>query len=429
MKKMCVDINLIGLGTVGRGVYELITNKNKEINEKTGLEIGIYGVCEKNKKILKEINISQNIKIIDIKSASKRCDIVVELIGGLDTAYDIVSNALNNKKYVVTANKALLAERGEELFDLAFKNDVEIRYEASVAGGIPILKSIREGLIANDITEIYGIINGTTNYILTRMEKEEMDFDKALKLAQNNGFAEADPSLDINGIDSAHKAVLLGGLVYQSIIPFNDVYIEGISNITLQDIKYAFEMGFRVKLIATIKRIVDKIDIRVHPALVPINHPLSNIPDEYNGIFLKGDAVSEQLYYGKGAGRYPAASAVVADVVDLAKKIVYREKLPKNIKKRYIKKAVFAVDDIYCSYFLKFITLDRPLVLAKISRILGINDVSIASVIQKEVNNPKGVPIVILTHKANERRVKEALKEIDKLSIIKAKSSLIRILE
>lgn len=357
-------------------------------------------------------------------------DIVVELIGGCKIAKKIVMNALKNGKAVVTANKALLAEYGKEIFSTAEKYGGDIYYEASVAGGIPIIKIIREGLVANRITSILGIVNGTSNYILTKMQEEGADFRKVLKEAQEEGYAERDPTLDVEGIDSAHKLVILSSLAMGRWIDFKNVYTEGITSITHSDILCADEFGYVIKLLAICKEERGEIEVRVHPALLPRHHQLSGVRGIYNAIFISGDKVGDQLFYGKGAGKYPAASAVVADIVDVARNLNFgiKHRVPAIRYSRQVKR-IRPMEEVVNQCYIRFTTVDRPGVLAKISGILGRNRISIASVIQKGRHKVSAVQIVMMTHRAVEKDIRRAIKVIDRLPEVRAKTVMIRVEE
>lgn len=422
-----VRVGIAGLGTVGRGVFDLLVTRRALVRKRTGIDLQITALAEKNRSIREKLKLPKGCGFFSLREIIEECDILVELIGGRTVAYELVEAALERGKAVVTANKALLAEKGGDIFPIARKHQAQLRYEASVAGGIPILKAIRESLVANEITEMFGIINGTANYVLSRMEEAQLEFSEALKEAQEQGFAELDPSFDVNGRDSAHKALLLAELAFGVSLPFEDVYVEGIENISTEDISYAKEMGYRIKLLAVIRKNRSAIEVRVHPALIPVSHPLAAVRNEFNAIFLSGNAVGEQLYFGKGAGRYPTASAVVADVVDAAKEIVFSETVPFPL--RSVTKGIFPMEEVSSCYYLKFMTLDKPLVLAEISRLLGKYNISIASVIQKESKVNKPVPIVVTTHTAREADVRNAINEIDKLKVVRKKTVLLRIVE
>lgn len=422
-----INIGIAGLGTVGGGVVEVL-RKNKCF----GMPINILKIAEKDEEKRKGIHINPAILLNDASKLATHpdIDIVVELIGGCKAAKDLVISALRNGKSVVTANKALVAEFGKEIFSAAGGYGGDIYYEASVAGGIPIIKILREGLVANKISSILGIVNGTSNYILTKMRENGADFKAALDEAQKEGYAERNPSLDIEGIDSAHKLVILSSLAAGQWINLKDVYTDGISDVTHSDILYADEFGFVIKLLAVCKNREDGIEVRVHSTLLPKQHQLSGVSGVYNAIFVSGDNIENQLFYGRGAGKLPTASAVIADVIDAARDISFgiKHRIPPM---RYAEKTkkIIPIEDVVSKCYLRFTTLDRPGVLAKIAGILGKNKISIESVIQKGRHKVGAVHIVMMTHRAVEKDVKKALKEIDRLAVVKDKTLLIRVEE
>jgi homoserine dehydrogenase len=352
--------------------------------------------------------------------------VVCELIGGLEPAKTFILDALKAGKHVVTANKMLLAYHGPELCKTAIENNAELRYEAAVAGGIPIIRSVREGLAADRIKAIYGILNGTCNYILSRMSEDGLEFDAALRQATELGFAETPPDLDIEGHDTAHKCQILTSLSFTTEVAFDDLYIEGITKITHDDVAYADEMGYAIKLLAIIQDREDGIEARVHPTLVPCGHQLAAVRNEFNAVYVESDVADATLYYGRGAGRFPTASAVIADVVEIARGIdttpdppfVYAGKRP-----------VLDIGAVTSRYYLRLTTLDRPGVLGKVCTILGNYGVSIASCIQQEVRNDSPVPVVLMTHETLESDLRKALDEIDTLEFIREATHVIRVLQ
>jgi homoserine dehydrogenase len=327
---------------------------------------------------------------------------------------------------VVTANKALLAEYGEEIFDLARRKGRQVFFEASVGGGIPIIKTLREGLVANRIDSIYSIINGTSNYILSEMSERKIDFKEALRLAREKGFAEANPSLDIEGIDAAHKLAILVRLAFEGRVAFKEVYSEGISRIRNEDIAFAEEFGYRIKLLAIAKRDPDGIEARVQPTLLPKSHILANVSGSFNAILLRGDEVGEVLLYGRGAGSLPTASAVVSDLVDLAKgqSSLF---LDSRLVGRFPRLKIKSISSILSRYYLRFHVIDEPGVLSRLSTILGRHRISISDVIQKERKAGSVVPLILLTHDASEKELRMAIREIDRLPVVRGKSQVIRI--
>ncbi|MFH1856658.1 MAG: homoserine dehydrogenase [Candidatus Omnitrophota bacterium] len=425
-----INVGIIGYGQIGTGLVAALLDKKFELKKKIGVAINISAVCDKDlvkleQAKLKNIYICKN---ADELIENKDIDVIVELIGGIHPAEEIILKALKNKKHVITANKALLSQSLEKICQTANENNVNIYFEASVGGGIPIIKSLREGLVANKIEEISAIINGTCNFILSEMSSKGTDFKEALKIAQAEGYAEADPSLDIDGWDSAHKIVILSSLAYSIGVKMKDVYVEGIKNISSMDIKYCREFGYVVKLLAIAKVNKDKLRLSVHPTLLPKDYLLSQVNGSFNAIYIKGDLVGETIFYGRGAGPNPTSSAIISDLVNLVvdlKKDVNFEKIEFNPLESKLKLQSF--QDVNCRYYLRIMALDSPGVLSRISGILGSHKISIASVMQKERAKERAVPIVMLTHNAEEKNMEAAVKEIYKLSIIKQKPVLIRI--
>jgi homoserine dehydrogenase len=359
-------------------------------------------------------------------------DIVMELIGGIEPAKTFILKALQGGKHVVTANKALLALHGDEIFRAAQRSGVDVSFEGSVAGGIPLIRSIKEGLVANRIHSIFGILNGTSNYILSKMANEGRSFKDVLKEAQEKGYAEANPTYDVEGIDAAHKLAILIRLAYGTPLAFRDIFISGISQIMPLDIQFSREFGYRIKLLAIAKMDHGRIEARVHPTMIPEGHLLSTVDGVFNAIYIQGDAVGPTLFYGQGAGQMPTASAVVSDLVELGRNILvgasgrrvpllsYQESA---IEKIPLKK----MEDVVGPFYMRFSAVDRPGVLSRISGILGKNDISISSVIQtgRQVNG--AVPVVMMTHEAREKNVHRALKEIDRLGVILGKTMVLRV--
>jgi len=425
-----VNVGLLGVGTVGSGVVKILNQNADIIKKRLGFEVSLKKVYSNSFK-------EDVVGLLDGKIApsvdelfSDNIDIVVELIGGTTFAKDFILKAIEAKKSVVTANKALLAEYGYEIFSKAFENKVDVGYEASVAGGIPIIKAIKESLGANNIKSIKAIVNGTCNYILSEMLYNEMSFDDALKDAQKKGFAEADPTFDIEGIDSAHKMAILSSISFGDNVKANEVHTEGITRVSLLDIKFADELGYRIKLLGIARLIDGKVDVRVHPTMVKKDDILAKTDGEYNAIKVLTDMDDETVYIGKGAGSLPTASAVVSDIMDIARNIKYKSHLrvplmafPFNFVK---KREVLNIDDLEMSYYLRFTVKDQAGVLSKISGILGDYNISIKSVIQLN-KGEYWVPLIVFTHKARESSIKQALAIIEKLDIIKEKVLLIRV--
>jgi homoserine dehydrogenase len=425
-----INIGVIGFGTIGSEVVKLLLRRRRILSGRTGIDLNLVKVCDKDIKTKRDVEVAKDMLTSDFNDIidSPEIDVVVELVGGMHPAKEIVMRSLSSGKHVVTANKLLLASEGEDIFKKAGEMKRQIFFEASVAGGVPIIKAIREGMIGNNFSNIFGILNGTSNYILSQMSKEGTSFKSALKEAQSKGYAEKDPSLDIKGFDSAHKLAILSLLAFGKKVDIKDIYVEGIENISAIDIQYAKELGYEIKLLAIAKRDGDQLEVRVHPTLLPSEYLLSSVSGVYNAIFVDADLVGEQLFYGKGAGKLPTASAVLSDIVDIARVMVNggsseRFMAPQTEEIKSVKK----MDDVNARYYIHFSAIDKPGVLAKIADYLGRHDISIASVVQKEKKSAHIVPIVMLTHEAKESGMQAALKEINKLSIIKQKTVLIRL--
>lgn len=429
MKKEKISVGIIGFGIVGTGTARILLENKNVIRKKTGFDVVLKRIADLDIKRDRGIKVPDGILTTDARAIinDPEIDIVVELMGGIHPAKDFIIQAIQNKKHAVTANKALLATEGNDIFAEAHKNGVEIGFEASVAGGIPIIKVIREGLVANNILAIYGIINGTSNYILTKMTNEKVEFSDALKEAQRLGYAEADPTFDIEGIDTAHKLTILSSLAYGIPLSYGEVYKEGITKLTAQDIEFASELGYKMKLLAIAKSENGEIEMRVHPTMVPNEYLISKVDGVFNAIYVEGDAVGSTLYYGRGAGDMPTGSAVVADIVDIGRKIItgcvtsgfrIQDAGGDRIKK---------MEDIESMYYFRFSALDNPGVLSKISGILGNYNISIASVIQKGRRIGGSVPLVVLSHMARERDVLKAVKEIDDLPVVSDKTMFVRV--
>ena len=425
--KGSINVGIIGFGTVGTGTARILLKNHDIIFKRTGLDIRLKRIADLDIKRDRGLKVPEGVLTTDARDIleDKDIDIVVELIGGIHPAKEFILQAINNNKHVVTANKALLATEGNEIFLEAEGKGVFIGFEASVAGGIPIIKVMQEGLVANRILNIYGIINGTSNYILTKMTEEAKEFSVALKEAQGLGYAEADPTFDIEGIDSAHKLTILSSLAYGIPLSYKEVYKEGITRITSQDIDFARELGYKIKLLAITKAVDNEVEMRVHPTMIPQDYIISKVDGVYNAIYVEGDAVGSTLYYGRGAGDMPTGSAVVADIVDIAKKAEsgkghYSFLRPSNLRIR-------KMEDIESMYYFRFSAIDKPGVLSKISGILGENNISIASVIQKGRRIGGAVPLVVLTHLAKERDVIKAIEAIDNLPVVTEPTHFIRV--
>jgi len=421
-----INIGLIGFGTIGSGVADYLFKNASGLNKKTGFNFKLARIAEKNSKKVptKYKNLLTSAENV-INSSD--VDVVIELIGGINPAKDYILRALRNKKHVITANKALLAEYGELLFKTAEKENVSLKFEASVGGGIPIISSLGDSLIANEIESILGIVNGTSNYILTIMEEEDIPMKKALAIARNKGYVEKNPLLDLEGIDSAHKLAILIKLAFGFMPKFSRIYCEGITHISSLDIKYALESGYRIKLLAVAKKkSKDEIEARVHPALLPLTHMLSSVRGVFNAVYVKGNLVGEMVFYGRGAGRMPSTSAVISDLVELARCLINKDCLCR--KYRIISpQSLKSIKSLQCRYYIRFMAVDKPGVLAAISGILSAQNISIANVIQKERGAAKSVPIVMMTHEAEETGMQKALGKIERLKMITDKPVCIRV--
>ncbi|MSQ80848.1 MAG: homoserine dehydrogenase [Candidatus Methylopumilus sp.] len=428
MKKM--NVGLLGIGTVGGGLYELLKSNITEIQRKASADIRIIAVADKDISRAKEV-VGNAIEITDDAFqlvTNPEIDVVIELIGGTTIAKDLVIKAIEHKKHVVTANKALLALFGNELFALAKKNNVILAFEASVAGGIPILKSIKEGLAGNKIEWVAGIINGTTNFILTEMREKGVTFTQALSQAQSLGYAEADPSFDVEGIDAAHKLTILAALSFGIPMSFKDVYVEGIKALEQKDIQYAEELGYRIKLLGIAKKRDKGIELRVHPTLIPEDRLIANVNGAMNAVVVKGNMVGSTLFYGAGAGALPTASAVVADLIDISR----ATNVPANgfNEKQIEALPIYSINDAISGYYLRIKVSDKPGVLAKITKLFGDKKISIDAMLQKETKENKSeADIVILSRLALEKDINTVIHSIESLSATIGKVIKIRLEE
>ncbi|MBI5191883.1 MAG: homoserine dehydrogenase [Nitrospirae bacterium] len=433
--KSKIGIGIIGIGTVGSGVIEILLRNADIIKRRIGVPLEIVRAVTKDtsRPLPEGLNPavvgSDATEVID----NPDVDIVVELMGGVEPAKSFTLRAIENGKHIVTANKALLSLSGDDLYRAASQKGVDLYYEASVCGGIPIIKALREGLSANRIESMYGIVNGTSNFIMTKMTQEGKEFKDALKDAQGLGYAEADPTYDVEGIDAAHKLSILVNIAFGTPVNLKDVYTEGISGIQPLDIEYAEELKYRVKLLAISKMKDGRIEARVHPTFVPCSHLISTVDGAFNAVYVTGDAVGHILFYGRGAGSLPTGSAVAGDIIDVARNILNNccgRIPPASFKEEYrMPLNIMSIDDIVSMYYFRFTVIDMPGVLSKIAGILGDHKISIASVIQKGRKEGGEVPLVMLTHEAVERNVKDALKEISGLHFIANKTVMIRVEE
>ncbi len=428
-KKRPINIGLMGIGTIGSGVARVLLNKKKTLARQAGSPIVLKAVLEQDPSRHGILDIDPGIFTTDYKKIvhADDIDVVIELIGGEYPAYDYIKEALINGKHVVTANKEVMAKHGAELLYVARENHTGLRFEASVGGGIPLISPFQRDLVANDIQTIYAILNGTTNYILTRMAHDNLDFNSALKQAQKLGYAEANPANDIGGLDAAYKLAILASLAFDMDVNFDEIYYEGISRLRSRDFRYASELGYAIKLLAIAKRSGSLVEARVHPVLIPAESLLAKVDGVYNAIYVIGDLIGNMLFYGQGAGPAATSSAVIADVINIAQNInTRRDNAPRFIPEKT--SGIKPIYDIETRYYFRMNVLDHAGVLARISSAMGDQAISISSVIQKESDpSNKTAEIVIMTHPAKESAVQKAIKVIDKLGVVKEISNFIRV--
>lgn len=429
-----VKVGLLGFGTIGSGVVRILSENGEMIRRRLGVSIELVKIADLDITTDRGVSVPKGVLTTKAEEVISHPDIeiVIELIGGYEPARKFILKAIENGKHIVTANKALLAKHGDEIFTAVDKKGLAIGFEGSVAGAIPIIRSIKESFVANRVSSIEGIVNGTANYILSKMTDANCDFDKALKEAQAKGYAEADPTFDIEGVDSAHKIAILTRLAYGTSIDYNDICVEGISKITPEEIECAREFGFRIKLLAISRFDGKSLDIRVHPAMIPARNPMANVNGVLNAIRICDNFMFENILVGHGAGSLPTGSAVVGDVAEIARSIVsgshcrvpaqsfqMNSMLPIPLKN---------INEIESEYFLHFSVQDSPGVLSRISGVLGDHSISIESVIQRGRGHlGKGVPLVMMTHRVNEKNIQDALKLIDKMDCVCEKTVLIRV--
>lgn len=429
MTKKSISVGLIGLGTIGTGVARVLLEKRGTLSAIAGYPLHLHKIAEKDLARKRPIKIDPALLTTEAEDIIHNPDIsiVIELIGGENPARSYIAEALKNGKSVVTANKEVMAKHGPELLALARENRTALRYEASVGGGIPLISPLQRDLAANTFSSIHAIINGTTNYILTKMSEEGLDFSIALKQAQELGYAEADPTNDVEGIDAAYKLAIMCTLAYHSAVRPSDVYNEGISRLTWKDFRYAKELGYAIKLLAIGKAEDATLEARVHPVFIPENTLLAKVRGVFNAVQIHGDLVGDLILYGRGAGAEPTSSAVVADVIALSQSICseagYLPALLPELKKR-----VKTISEIETRYYLRMNVADRPSVLAKISQVLGEHNISISAVLQKETDlKAQTAEIVIMTHTALEAAVQQAARELEKLDVVKEINNIIRV--
>jgi homoserine dehydrogenase len=429
-----IQVGLLGIGTVGGGVFNVLERNQEEITRRAGRGIQIHTVADLDTKRAEEL-VKGRAKVVgDAKLVvnNPEIDVVVELIGGYGIAKELVLAAINNGKHVVTANKALLAVHGNEIFAAAQAKGVTVNFEAAVAGGIPIIKALREGLTANRIEWIAGIINGTTNFILSEMRDKGLDFDVALKEAQRLGYAEADPTFDIEGVDAAHKATIMSAIAFGIPMQFDKAHVEGITKLSAIDIKYAEQLGYRIKLLGITKKTKDGIELRVHPTLIPTKRLIANVEGAMNAVQVMGDAVGTTLYYGKGAGAEPTASAVIADLVDVARlqtadpehRVPHLAFQPGSM----VNTTIMPMGEITTSYYLRLRVADVTGVLADITRILADNTISIDAMLQREAGDGENqTDLIMLTHETKEKNILTAITKVEALKTVEGSVTKIRL--
>jgi homoserine dehydrogenase len=427
-----VRLGLLGLGTVGAGVVKILESQRAMLEERAGCRLLLAAVADTDLTRPRE---GLDITKLPMTNDANRVltdpavDVVIELVGGLEPARTFILKALAAGKHVVTANKALLAHHGSELYEEARRRGVTLAFEAAVAGGIPLIRSVKEGLVANRVLALAGIVNGTCNYILSKMTDEGLDFSMVLKEAQAHGYAEADPTLDIEGMDSAHKLQILVSIAFRTFIDLKDIHTEGITRVTAPDIEFARALGYRIKLLAIAKAADGGVEVRVHPTMIPAASPLAAVSGVFNAVFLTGDAVGDLMFYGRGAGQMPTASAVWSDALEIARRIAHdipalALDLP-SVAPGALPLRPMA--SIRCCYYLRVMVLDRPGVLSRVAGILGDNDISIAHVIQKGRGTSEAVPVVMMTHEARERDMQTALAAIDRSPDVATATTMIRV--
>ena len=428
VQKKVLKVALLGLGTVGTGVYKVLKNQETEMMHKLGCEVKIVKILVRNlEKAAKKVE-DASILTNDWESivSDSQIDLVIELMGGLSPAKEYITQALEAGKHVVTANKDLVAVAGKELLDTAQEHKVDFLFEAAVAGGIPIIRPLKQCLAGNHITEVMGIVNGTTNFILTKMTQEGMEFQEALDLATKLGYAEADPTADIEGLDAGRKVAILASVAFHSRVVFGDVAIEGITKITATDIRYAKDMGCTIKLLGVTRNTEDGIEAYVNPMLIPSDHPLASVNDSYNAVFVHGDAVEDAMFFGRGAGELPTASAVVGDVFDIARNIQF-DCSTRISCTCYKELPIKKMEDTYNSYYLRLQAEDRCGVLAELTKIFAENQVSISEIVQKKTRSNGLAEIVVITSRVREGDFQTAVKSIRELKRVEKISALLRV--
>lgn len=426
---MKVKVAIIGFGVIGSGVVSLIQQSADLLKKRTGVQIELCRVVDVDIERPRDVKVERHLLLTDYRNVinDPTVDIVIELVGGTTIAFDIVSQALAAGKHVVTANKALLCARGPELYQLATKKQRELRFEASVAGGIPIIKAITESLAADRIQTLYGIVNGTTNFILTRMIEEAWSFGDALKRAQELGFAEADPSLDVNGGDAQHKLHILAGVAFDTVPPQGGIYREGIEAIQLQDVLYAKELGYIIKLLAIGKIENGAVSLRVHPTLIPSRCSLASVKNEFNAVMLQSEFLGQSLFVGRGAGARPTATAVVGDIVDIATGMLQNKEFSASRYTMSNQYPILPTGETRSRFYLRLATTERAGILAQVTEILGDQDISISAITQQEGPMEGPIPIVILTRMAREENVRRAVAAIDTMEFTRAPTVVLHV--
>ena len=433
MAKSSIAVGMVGFGTVGAGVAKILLDNAALIRRRVGVPVELVRIADLDTTRDRGVLLPPGVLTADLRQVldDPSIDIVLELIGGYDAAKRLILEAVAKGKQVVTANKALLAVHGEEIFEAASRRRVDLGFEASVGGGIPVIRALTQGLAGNTLLSMYGIINGTSNYILSRMTREGQRFDTVLADAQKAGYAEADPTFDVAGIDSAHKLTIMVTLAYGSPVNFKEIFTEGITHLTPLDIAYAHEFGYTIKLLGIAKLHENDVEARVHPTMIPSDSPVAGVDGVYNAIQLVGDAVGDIVLYGQGAGSLPTGSAVVSDVIDIARNLLSGAsgRVPAASFQRDERRPlrIRPMEEITSLYYLRFMVVDRPGVLSQIAGVLGTHGISISSVIQKGRKEGQTVPVVIMTHAAREREVQTALQDINRMSFISEPTTLIRV--
>jgi len=428
-----IKVGLLGFGTIGTGVVRVFQQNAELLEKRLGQPVELVRIVDLDLTSDRGVQVAEGLLTSDVEAVLQdpEIDIVIELIGGYEPAKSFILKAINNGKHIVTANKALMAVHGQEILAAASEKEVQVMFEAAVGGGIPIISAIKENLCANRFSNVLGILNGTCNFILTKMTQEGLDFAPVLQEAQQLGYAEADPTFDIEGVDTAHKIALLAALCFGTRVDFSQVYTEGITNVDGIDIQFATQMGYKIKLLAIGKNDDEQIEVRVHPTMIPNSYQLAEVDGVFNAVRLSGNFLGPAMFYGSGAGMDATASAVMGDVMAIARDIRAGARMGAPIMgycaDRTAALPIKAMSELVSRYYLRFTTVDQPGVLAQIAGILGKYDISIQSMIQPERHAADAVPIVLMTHEARESNVTKALAEIDRLEIVQLPTRLIRV--